>query len=67
MLLMGNNLLRAFAPLCEPFIIFGSHKVTKAQRSTKVCHAELVSVSYFGWSNIKTLKQVQGDDAALVG
>ncbi len=30
-------------------------------------HAELVSASYFESRNIKTLKQVQGDDAGLVG
>ena len=30
-------------------------------------HAELVSASYFDPRNIKTLKQVQGDDAGLVG
>jgi hypothetical protein len=67
MLLVGNNLLCAFVPLCEPKTMKGSHKGTKAQRSPKVRHAELVSASYFSTSTIKTLKQVQGDDAALVG
>ena len=67
MLLVGNNLLRAFVPLCEPKTMKGSHKGTKAQRSPKVRHAERVSASTFGRSNIKTLKQVQGDDAALLG
>ena len=67
MLLVGNNLLCAFVPLCEPKSMKGSHKATKAQRSPKVRHAELVSASYFSTSTIKTLKQVQGDDAALVG
>jgi hypothetical protein len=45
----------------------GSHKAAKAQRPTKARHAELVSASYFSTPTIKTLKQVQGDDAALVG
>ncbi len=67
MLLVGNSPLRAFVPLCEPKSMKGSHKATKAQRSIKVRHAERVSASCFGRSNIKTLKQVQGDDAALVG
>jgi len=67
MLLVGNDLLRAFVPLCEPKSMKGSHKATKAQRPTKARHAEPVSASYFGRFNIKTLKQVQGDDAALVG
>ncbi len=66
MLLVGNNLLRAFVPLCEPKTMKGSHKGTKAQRSPNVRHAEPVSASTFGRSNIKTLKQVQGDDAALL-
>ena len=30
-------------------------------------HAELVSASYFKSRTLKTLKQVQGDDAGLVG
>ncbi len=67
MLLVGNNLLCAFVPLCEPKTMKGSHKAAKAQRPTKARHAELVSASYFSTSTIKTLKQVQGDDAALVG
>ncbi len=67
MLLVGNNLLRAFVPLCEPKSMKGSHKCTMAQRSPNVRHAERVSASTFVRSNIKTLKQVQGDDAALVG
>ncbi len=67
MLLVGNNLLRAFVPLCEPKSMEGSHKGTKAQRSTKARHAERVSASTFGRSNIKTLKHIRGDDAALLG
>ena len=66
MLLVGN-LLRAFVPLCEPKTMKSAHKGTKAQRSTKAGHAEHVSASTFVRSNIKTLKQVQGDDAVLVG
>ncbi|MBB3941829.1 phytoene dehydrogenase-like protein [Sphingorhabdus rigui] len=67
MLLVGNNLLRAFVPLCEPKSMKGAHKGTKAQRLTKARHAGLVSASTFGRSQIKTLKHVQGDDAALLG
>ena len=66
MLLVGNNLLRAFVSLCEPKTMKGAHKATKAQRSPQVRHAERVSASTFERSNIKTLNQVQGDDAALV-
>jgi hypothetical protein len=67
MLLVGNDPLRAFVPLCEPKSMKGSHKATTARRPTKARHAEPVSASYFGRINIKTLKKVQGDDAALVG
>ena len=67
MLLVGNNLLCAFVPLCEPKSMKGSHKGTKAQRPTKARHAEHVSVSTFSTSPIKTLKQVQGDGEGVVG
>ena len=67
MLLVGNNLLHAFVPLCEPKTVKGSHKGTKAQRLTNVRQAERVSTSTFSTSTIKTLNQVQGDDAALLG
>ena len=70
MLLVGNNLLRAFVPLCEPSTLFGLHKVTKAQRFFYSRHPELVSgsivpnklpVAADKW----TLKQVQGDDLGV--
>ena len=67
MLLVGNNLLRAFVPLCEPKSMKGAHKGTKAQRPTKARRSEHVSASTFSTSTIKTLKHIQGDDAALLG
>ena len=74
MWLVGKALLCAFVSLCEPATLFGSHKDMKTRRFSYARHpgaegvqSKTVSGSYVGRSNIKTLKQVKGDDAASVG
>lgn len=63
---MADNLLRAFAPSREQYV-FGSREGAKTRRFPTRRHTELVSVSYSKRCCIKTLKQVQGDDAGFEG
>jgi len=63
---MADNLLRAFASSREKYI-FGSRKDAKTRRFPIRRHPELVSGSYFQRCSIKTLKQVQRDDAGFEG
>lgn len=63
---MADNLLRAFASLREQYE-FGSREDAKTRRFPTLRHPELVSGSYSQRCCIKTLKQVQGDDAGFKG
>ncbi|QGY81224.1 hypothetical protein [Sphingorhabdus lacus] len=63
---MAENLLRVFASSREQYV-FGSREDAKTRRFLIRRHPEIVSGSYFQRCRIKTLKQVQGDDAGFEG